>query len=93
MLQANVKDAKDAPCKNCSKMVIFNEQLRIEGVVFHHACFVCEHCNKKLSAGSYASLSQKYYCKPHFSQLFKSKGNYSEGFGVDDPKKKWQQQE
>ena len=23
----------------------------------------------------------KYYCKPHFKQLFKEKGNYSEGFG------------
>ena len=21
------------------------------------------------------------YCKPHFKQLFKSKGNYNEGFG------------
>jgi hypothetical protein len=29
------------------------------------------------------------YCKPHFIQLFKSKGNYSEGFGEEQHKKKW----
>ena len=25
------------------------------------------------------------FCKPHFKQLFKSKGNYSEGFGQLKP--------
>jgi hypothetical protein len=26
-----------------------------------------------------------FYCKPHFKQLFASKGNYSEGFGKLKP--------
>ncbi|GCC22006.1 hypothetical protein chiPu_0000390 [Chiloscyllium punctatum] len=33
------------------------------------------------SLGNYASLHGQMYCKPHFKQLFKSKGNYDEGFG------------
>lgn len=30
-----------------------------------------------------------YYCKPHFKQLFALKGNYDEGFGKEQHKKKW----
>lgn len=29
------------------------------------------------------------YCKPHFTQLFKSKGNYDEGFGQKPHKELW----
>lgn len=29
------------------------------------------------------------YCKPHYKQLFKSKGNYDEGFGQKPHKKQW----
>jgi len=43
----------------------------------------------QLTVGSYAALGGKIYCKPHFKQLFKSKGNYSEGFGVEQHKHKW----
>ena len=35
------------------------------------------------------ALSGKYYCKPHFKQLFQLKGNYSEGFGEEQHKMKW----
>jgi hypothetical protein len=34
-------------------------------------------------------LSVQVYCKPHFKQLFKAKGNYSEGFGEEQHKMKW----
>jgi len=54
------------------------ERLTIEGVVFHITCFRCEHCGNKLSTGSFAkSKTGKFYCKPHFQQLFKMKGRYS----------------
>lgn len=39
--------------------------------------------------GNYASLHGKIYCKPHFKQLFKSKGNYDEGFGHKQHKDLW----
>uniref|UniRef100_A0A671MY37 LIM zinc-binding domain-containing protein n=1 Tax=Sinocyclocheilus anshuiensis TaxID=1608454 RepID=A0A671MY37_9TELE len=41
------------------------------------------------SLGTYASLHDNIYCKPHFSQLFKSKGNYDEGFGHRPHKEIW----
>jgi len=39
--------------------------------------------------GNYAALKGVYYCKPHFKQLFALKGNYDEGFGHEQHKKKW----
>ena len=45
------------------------------------------------SAGTYASLVGVIYCKTHFKQLFKAKGNYDEGFGREQHKKKWVKQE
>lgn len=42
-------------------------------------CFKCCVCTKTLSAGNYAGMAGKVYCKPHFKQLFKLKGNYDEG--------------
>ena len=45
--------------------------------IFHKNCFKCLHCQKVLSLGNYASLKEKLYCKPHFTQLFKAKGNLS----------------
>lgn len=56
---------------------------------FHKSCFRCYHCNSKLSLGNYASLHGQIYCKPHFKQLFKSKGNYDEGFGHKQHKDRW----
>ncbi|CAJ0918828.1 unnamed protein product [Ranitomeya imitator] len=42
-----------------------------------------------VSLGNYASLHGHIYCKPHFQQLFKSKGNYDEGFGYKPHKERW----
>lgn len=42
------------------------------------------------SLGNYASLHGNVYCKPHFSQLFKAKGNYDEGFGHRPHKELWE---
>ena len=39
--------------------------------------------------GNYAALQGQIYCKPHFKQLFKVKGNYDEGFGRQQHKKNW----
>lgn len=34
--------------------------------------------------------NNRLYCLPHFKRLFISKGNYDEGFGGDQHKKKWE---
>ena len=76
-------------CKACNKTVYQMERLEADGAVFHKNCFRCSHCNMKVSTGSFASLEGKIFCKPHFKQLFKSKGNYNEGFGTSQHKYKW----
>lgn len=45
------------------------------------------------SLGSFAALHGEFYCKPHFQQLFKSKGNYDEGFGRKQHKELWNAKE
>ncbi|XP_031423602.1 LIM domain and actin-binding protein 1-like isoform X2 [Clupea harengus] len=76
-------------CVSCLKTVYPLEKLVANQQIFHSACFRCTHCNTKLSLGNYASLHGNVYCKPHFSQLFKSKGNYDEGFGHRPHKDLW----
>jgi len=76
-------------CVACEKSVFEAEKLVADGVCFHKSCFRCQHCSKVLTLGNYASLSGKMYCKPHFKQLFATKGNYADAFGVADPKKSW----
>lgn len=68
-------------CTVCRKIVYPMECLTADKQIFHKSCFRCHYCNSKLSLGNYASLHGHIYCKPHFKQLFKSKGNYDEGFG------------
>lgn len=76
-------------CHSCSATVYPMERIAADSLVFHKNCLKCTQCTKVLSLGNFASLSGKYYCKPHFKQLFALKGNYSEGFGEDKPTKKW----
>ncbi|GAB1299840.1 LIM domain and actin-binding protein 1 [Apodemus speciosus] len=76
-------------CVECQKTVYPMERLLANQQVFHISCFRCSYCNNKLSLGTYASLHGRIYCKPHFNQLFKSKGNYDEGFGHKPHKDLW----
>ncbi|XP_043821973.1 LIM domain and actin-binding protein 1 isoform X2 [Dromiciops gliroides] len=76
-------------CVECQKTVYPMERLLANQQVFHVSCFRCFYCNNKLSLGTYASLHGRIYCKPHFNQLFKSKGNYDEGFGHKPHKDLW----
>ncbi|XP_075316935.1 LIM domain and actin-binding protein 1a isoform X2 [Odontesthes bonariensis] len=77
-------------CIACLKTVYPLERMVAHQHVYHKSCFRCVHCNTKLSLGNYASLHGSIYCKPHFSQLFKAKGNYDEGFGHRPHKELWE---
>ncbi|XP_044078332.1 LIM domain and actin-binding protein 1-like isoform X2 [Siniperca chuatsi] len=77
-------------CNTCLKTVYPLERLVALQHVYHKSCFRCVHCSTKLSLGSYASLHGNVYCKPHFNQLFKAKGNYDEGFGHRPHKELWE---
>ncbi|NXI52525.1 XIRP2 protein, partial [Chloroceryle aenea] len=76
-------------CRFCQQRVYPMECLIADKQNFHKSCFRCHHCGSQLSLGNYASLHGKIYCKPHFKQLFKSKGNYDEGFGHKQHKELW----
>ncbi|KAG7334717.1 hypothetical protein KOW79_001313 [Hemibagrus wyckioides] len=80
-------------CASCEKTVYPMERLVANNLIFHNTCFCCKHCNTKLSLGTYAALQGEFYCKPHFQQLFKSKGNYDEGFGRKQHKELWASKE
>ncbi|XP_037636424.1 LIM domain and actin-binding protein 1-like isoform X1 [Sebastes umbrosus] len=77
-------------CIACLKTVYPLERLVALQHVYHKSCFRCIHCSTTLSLGNYASLHGNVYCKPHFSQLFKAKGNYDEGFGHRPHKELWE---
>ncbi|EDO50008.1 predicted protein [Nematostella vectensis] len=76
-------------CEVCNKTVYPMERLAADKKVYHKFCFKCNECNNTLRLGNYAALQGKVYCKPHFKQLFKVKGNYDEGFGREQHKTQW----
>ncbi|EDV20226.1 uncharacterized protein TRIADDRAFT_9099, partial [Trichoplax adhaerens] len=67
-------------CKLCGKVAYFMERLEADGKCYHKTCFRCTECKKTLSAGNFAGLRGVLYCKPHFKQLFKLRGNYDDSF-------------
>jgi len=83
---------KTEKCSVCNKTVYAMDKMVADGIVFHKVCMKCTHCKKTLGLGNFAALNGKYYCKPHFKQLFQSKGNYSDGFGEEKPTSKWEPQ-
>eukprot|EP01102_Stenamoeba_stenopodia_P018569 TRINITY_DN682_c0_g1_i3.p1 TRINITY_DN682_c0_g1~~TRINITY_DN682_c0_g1_i3.p1 ORF type:complete len:302 (+),score=93.04 TRINITY_DN682_c0_g1_i3:55-960(+) len=83
------KAAPGEKCTVCGKTVYVAEKISADEKIFHKACFRCTHCNGLLKLGNYASLTGKYYCKPHFKQLFALKGNYNEGFGAKKLTHQW----
>jgi len=76
-------------CDVCGKTVYEMEKMVADGKILHKTCLKCAQCNTTLTLGKYAALEGKFFCKPHFKQLFLEKGNYSEGFGEDKPTAKW----
>ncbi|KAK3921253.1 LIM domain and actin-binding protein 1 [Frankliniella fusca] len=76
-------------CDSCGKKVYPLEKVETGGKLFHRGCFRCMQCSCILRMESYTLNNGKLYCIPHFKQLFISKGNYDEGFGLDQHKRKW----
>ncbi|XP_047324632.1 LIM domain-containing protein WLIM2b-like [Impatiens glandulifera] len=64
-------------CAACKKTVYPVEKVTVEGEFYHKLCFKCAHGGCKLEMSNYAALDGFLYCKTHFIQLFKQKGNYS----------------
>ncbi|KAK4794408.1 hypothetical protein SAY86_012402 [Trapa natans] len=64
-------------CSVCQKTAYPLEKLTVEGLSYHKSCFRCSHGGCFLTPSSYAALDGIVYCKPHFAQLFKEKGSYT----------------
>ncbi|XP_050440196.1 F-actin-monooxygenase MICAL3 isoform X7 [Adelges cooleyi] len=77
-------------CESCEKKVYPLEKVEIEGRPFHRTCFKCTQCQCVLRMDTFTWNNNKLYCLPHFKRLFISKGNYDEGFGGNQHKKKWE---
>eukprot|EP01133_Synstelium_polycarpum_P008154 gene8154-9578_t len=80
-------------CTACTKTVYQTEKIVVEDKderkIYHKLCLKCSHCKVTLSLGNYASMNSMVYCKPHFKQLFATKGNYDEGFGNTKHTAQW----
>src|SRR5690606_5928784 len=87
--QTQLRHENSERCAACGKAVYQTERLSVESIVFHKSCCKCGHCSWVLKLGNYAALDGKYYCKPHFKQLFASKGNYNEAFGKKKIQQEW----
>ncbi|KVH95403.1 Zinc finger, LIM-type [Cynara cardunculus var. scolymus] len=61
----------------CHKTVYPLEKVTVEGDFYHKQCFKCAQGGCKLTPSNYAALDGNLFCRPHFSQLFKEKGNYA----------------
>ncbi|KAK6490202.1 hypothetical protein HHUSO_G4675, partial [Huso huso] len=78
-------------CSACFKPVYPMERMAADSFIFHHSCFCCKHCQKKLSLRNYAALLGEFYCIFHYQQQFREKENYDEGFGRKQHKDQWLQ--
>ncbi|KAG6549901.1 hypothetical protein Mapa_008409 [Marchantia paleacea] len=65
-------------CVSCSKTVYPLEKVSVDQFTYHKSCFKCVHGGCVISPSNYAALEGRLYCKHHYSQLFKEKGNYSQ---------------
>nr|XP_050846596.1 myb-like protein X isoform X18 [Vespula vulgaris] len=84
-IQASCTDV----CESCKKKVYPLEKVETNNKIFHKQCFRCLQCNCVLRMDTFTLNNGKLYCIPHFKQLFITRGNYDEGFGVDPHKNKW----
>ncbi|GFO03778.1 LIM domain containing 2 [Plakobranchus ocellatus] len=76
-------------CGSCEKSVYAMERLEMNKTVYHKACFKCSQCKSVLTPKTFAINNGVIFCTNHYKQLFATKGNYDEGFGRMQHKKRW----
>jgi len=69
--------SKSSKCAQCGKTVYDLEMIRACDKVFHKGCFRCKHCDGVLSLKGFAVIDSEPYCKPHYLEIFKTKGSYN----------------
>ncbi|XP_055957748.1 uncharacterized protein LOC126824910 isoform X3 [Patella vulgata] len=76
-------------CGACQKTVYAMEKVEMNKNAYHRACFKCSQCRAVLTPKTFAINAGTMFCTSHYKQLFARKGNYDEGFGRPQHKKKW----
>jgi hypothetical protein len=64
-------------CAKCTKPVYPLEMVSALNKAYHKQCFRCTQCDTVISLKSFAAIEGDPYCKPHYLNIFKSKGNYN----------------
>jgi hypothetical protein len=76
--------ASSSKCATCGKTVYELEMLRACDKVYHKGCFRCKKCDGVISLKGFAMIDGDPYCKPHYLEIFKSKGNYATFAGANE---------
>ncbi|KAK2727064.1 hypothetical protein QYM36_007799, partial [Artemia franciscana] len=76
-------------CCACNRKVYAMERHEGSGRLYHKNCFKCSQCSCILRLDSFSFNAGKLYCIVHYTQNFKVKGNYEEGFGTEPTSKNW----
>jgi len=71
-----VTTSSTSKCYKCGKSVYDLEMLKACDKIWHKGCFRCKHCDGVLSLKGFATIDSDPYCKPHYLEIFKSKGTY-----------------
>jgi hypothetical protein len=82
-------NAAQITCLVCQKAVFKMEEMMVDKMTMHKACFQCSHCKRVLSLGNFTMANGQLFCKPHYIELFKnSGGKYEAAFGDSGFEKK-----
>jgi len=81
---SQIKSGQTQKCGKCDKIVYPLEMIIACDKPWHKGCFRCTHCDSVISLKGFATIDGNPYCKPHYLELFKSKGNYKVFSGDKD---------
>lgn len=83
------KTSQIVPCWRCGKDVFPADRVGVDGGrVLHRACFECwlDTCTVQLTPSRYAGIvvdgQWRFYCIPHYKQLFTVGADYEKGFAM-----------
>ncbi|WOK92048.1 LIM domain-containing protein [Canna indica] len=71
-------------CVECKKTVYPIEKVSVNGKSYHRPCFRCSHGGCTISPSNFVIHEGRLYCKHHHSQLFMTKGNFSNFSKVEE---------
>ena len=70
-------------CPRCNFTVYKAEEVMAAGESWHHGCFTCNECGKRLDSTTVQDKDGEIYCKVCYGKLFGPKGyGYGQGGGT-----------